>query len=597
MRGVEDLRAYIKQLHSGVTDADLEQLIQDCKKYENNYPNIAQEIQGSVDAVQFRFDGEAAKRNTSIEEVCTSKHFIITIGTQVKADVFKGKSVYSGSNVGSGRIVAETSSRGETLEIKPTELMQRKHNEHKDAHPEFGKALHVYNRHLDFEDATPTRDVEPPVVVIGNPKYKNFLNVKPQEINESIRQRLSRMTELLAHEVKRVTGVAYDPPLKQDSAFNDPRFLIGRLTYEAADEKDAEPKFSADRVIMEIIARHEVGTSLTVVKLPLNFTCLKQNYFLYPNMVIAVEVTGDVFIPETDTLQVHRIIELGSDKDSSTSPQQQNSLPTRMINNKMTVLFFKGPYTMEGNLYFGGINMIDKHVNHFSPQHVIVAGPFIAEELIKGEMESSGLDLAKVRSYFLEKLAESLGKKKVHLTIVQDTEEYDNFFPIPVPYSMETDDELAKKRHVTRVGSPCLLTFAPNFHVAISPGNFQTNVRNLPFKTFDEVPRFGQLMRSFVGQRSLHSLFPGEHPFDVSQQDQLSLENGPQPTVWIYPSTFTQFVREERGVICANPRTIFDGQSFFSALKIEAEVAGEGSMEEELTGNGIDRVRVEVIQF
>ena len=242
--------------------------------------------------------------------------------------------------------------------------------------------------------------------------------------------------------------------------------------------------------------------------------------------------------------------------------------------------------------------MIEKHIQYFRPQHVIVAGPFIPEEQIKGELETSGLCHTQFRSYFLDRLIDYTKKAEVNLTIVQDVQESDNMFPIPVPYTMEESDESKKTHHVTRVGSPCLLDFGKGLTVAVSSGNFQQNTRNLPIKN-EKNPRYSQILKSFVSQHSLHSLFPGEVPFDVTQQSQLSLLDHGLPTVWITPSTFTQFVREERGVICVNPGSVFDGENFRGAVKIETEFLPPNSsrMDEERPRGQDTNTRVDVIRF
>lgn len=596
VRTVDDLRDFIKAHRKDVTDADLSSFIQDCKKYENSYPDmVKKEILNCVDAIVFAMETKATKLNTTIEEACTAKHFVYQIHEMVKKDVFKNKSVYNTSNESTNGATEKTPRDTNKLEIKMTEMMKRIYNTHKVAHPEFGKVLHSHNSHLNFDDAASVRRSDGPTVLIGNFQSKNFLNVKIKEMQQSFRNRLDVMQELLSNELKRVAGVNYILPLAEVKTFDEPTFLIGRLVYEAG-EKDGEPKFSTDRVIMECLVRHETGNSVKVDKFPLNFTGLKQDYFLYPNMVIAVEVTGDLFIMEEDALKVHRIVEVGADKD--VDPDSIPLLPTKFIQSKLTVLFFKGPYTIEGNNYFGGLNMIEKHIEFFKPQHVILAGPFIPPEQIKGELETSGYCHKEVRSKFIDSFVKFTKTKEVHVTIVQDLQESDNMFPIPVPYSMVDSEETQKDYNVTRVGSPCLLAFSNGLTVAVAAGNFQQNTRNLPIKN-EKNPRYSQILKSFVSQHSLHSLFPGEQPFDVTQQSDLSLVETGLPTVWITPSTFTQFVREERGVVCVNPGSIFDGESFRSAVKIDSEhyQPNSGRMDEERSKGNHPNTRVEIIRF
>jgi len=309
-------------------------------------------------------------------------------------------------------------------------------------------------------------------------------------------------------------------------------------------------------------------------------------------MVIAVEVTGDIFLFEEDAFKVHRIIELDSDKD--VDPESIPKMPTRFMKTKQTILFFKGPFTIEGNCYFGGLSMIERHIKYFNPQHVIIAGPFISEEQLKGELLTSGREHKSVIELFLTKLIESTKRVNPHFTIVQDFLESSNIYPIPVPAMMDICGDKSMRSNVTRVGSPCLLSFGSNIRIAISSGNFQMNTRSLPIQN-NKTTRYSQILRSFVSQKSLHSLFPGETPFDVTQQEKLSWPAHLTPTVWLTPSSFTQFLREERGIICANPGSVFDGENFKGAVKIEAEVS---KMDEEgLTDNSRDKVRVEIIRF
>jgi hypothetical protein len=593
VRCVEDLRALIKERHQAVTNQDLEKLIPECKRYEPNYPNIAKDIIPSIEAVYLTAKEEAEMKNKTLEEHCTSQHFVNRLHVMINKDVLKGKTIYAATNESIG---AAQNGHGGTIsrvdEIKSSELMTRLMIIHKEAHPEFGKALHTYNQHLNFDDATTSQTISPPDVLIGNFTVENFLNVKIKDFHDAFRTRLESMQKLLVPEIKRRTGKIYTMPTRENSTtFDEPRFLIGRLTYEMGD-KDTEPKFSKDRIIMECLVTHQVGNSISIAKFPLNFSEVKEDYFLFPNMVIATEVTGDIFLFEEDAFKVHRIIELESDKDLD--PDSIPHLPTRFMKTKQTILFFKGPFTIEGNYYFGGLTMIEKHINYFNPQHVIIAGPFIPEEQLRGELQNSGREHKSVIEHFLTKLIESTKRVNPHFTIVQDFLESSNIYPIPVPSMVEFSHDKSVRSSVTRVGSPCLLSFGPNLRIAISSGNFQVNTRSLPIQN-NKTTRYSQILRSFISQKSLHCLFPGETPFDVTQQEKLFWPAHLMPTVWLTPSSFTQFLREERGIICANPGSVFDGENFKGAVKIQAD---GGKMDEEgLTDNSRDKVRVEIIKF
>ena len=489
--------------------------------------------------------------------------------TAVENDImksFEGISLYASGNDSTGQQQAEVK------RVAITQLAQILIAKHSESHPKRGQSLKVWNSKLDFSNSSRVQRTEIQKI-ISDYKIDNFLYIKPKHFIDAFYNRYNLMETEYKEYFKR-TGVEYQRISHSTQSFEAPTLIFGRLTI------DKEEDFLTDNVQFEFYDNKD-----NLVVCHLNFCKFQdQQYQLFPNMYIAVQVKGDLY-DQSCCLKVCKIFEINSEKDQADENESEGSV----VKKHMTCLVFKGPYNLEGNAYFAGFDMIKHHVQKERPNVIVLIGPFVSDEQFHedaaGELETID-EFANIRDKNIQRLSGIVADidSTCQIVMISDLAEADNVYPVPIPPTIQSQPN-TKGITVHIAGSPCMLSIGGT-PIAFLPQDILTPCNKFPSHVTGK--RFVQTLRSIVSQKCLHPVYPLAYPFDVTQIEQLSWANVISPKLLIYSSRMTSFLGKARGTLVANARPILEDKEFGSFIRIQVDVSSPDS---------VDSIRLDLLQF
>ncbi len=572
---------------------DLKQFIEDTFPYLDHCPSLVDDIDNCFNAVKAECKMEYLKnRNASAMDLekPSNKAFIDRAFKKLSEEKLKKVNRYAAAPK------AEDANQQQSAEIVKTSTMSFKILQHKEAY----KGPHVLkstNEALNFSKSV-REDFILVTPKIRDGKPKNFLYHKPQDFIQTFTAGYERMEKLANQYLPRLrqTDNSRDKDLswyqihrvsKDQNTISEEALILARLTL------DDDGEFNVQKLLAEVL-----DSKNHVRDVYLNFSTVSPDsrQQLFPNMYAILAVEGSL-VDENTPLRVNRIIELDSDQDKLDDLQAKPRAPKRHL----TVLVFKGPYTLNGNAYFGVFEMVRLHVREHNPNLVVLIGPFVPEDQTT---EASELKLLGSYQHVRD---ENIGNFKKMLfdagvrcdiALVPDQAEADNFYPTPLPAAMQVDLKAVRQNpndmsKPTILSSPCLIELKAEdsspVTLAITSQDF---IRNCiaKFHTYSKGKKYLDTLKSVLSQQHLHPAYPMPYAFDVTQQEKLWLAQ--KPDVWVCPSSIISFAEVARGCIVVNPKSVMNGDDYgsFARLQIDTDRASS-----DLPAR--DRVKAEVLQF
>lgn len=582
----------LRSKFSLTTEEQAQRLWSEIEKY-NSLTDLKEDIQNALDAVLYERKKKRDKQMASnaMDEEYPIDRLIKDLISKMQSETFKDLNPFKNTNVPDQSRGNETNQASVAPHHvqKTSNLTEKTHDtkfmvaKHMDAWEEKGQIIKSVNEGLNFQygrDNGVYLDVKK---IKSDYTRNNFLYVKPQHFKEAFLNRLLEMETKLGAYLDSI-GKRYERVESDKRSFDIETIIIGRLTM------DEDDSFLTERVRIEYVTR-----SGALSQCFLNFTDCKGDFLLFPNAYVAVGVVGD-FYDDQVAVRVNSIYEIDSHLDS----MDNSPSPKRDVDTFANILVFKGPYTLNGNAYFGGFDMILHHVyNDQSVNCVVLIGPFLPIEQVtetQAEFETKN-PFEETRRLNFEHLLSRLsakrpGNKPISVVIVPDASEVDNIYPSPIPNPFQNQPQSIKIPNpelVTFASSPCLLRFEigqNNYNVAFSTQDIVKACARAPSKSSD--PRkFLQPMRSLVSQKCLLPIFPYVESFDVTMIDQLNYDDFEKPDVIVQCSVMTHFACKARGTLVCNPKTIFEGNEFGTFARISLDASTRG----------IDGVRVDILKF
>mgnify|MGYP002142190443 FL=1 len=583
---VSHIAPFLSKKIPSITSTQIDVFARKYLRYLGHLPSLPADLLNQIEATLLRLRNQHSSRSANaMDREITPEALLAEVERDFHKEFISGLNLYTAppvSSVQTGNTSALNAHHFRGNEIlkshKAKELLSR----HQHSHSERGNLLKSSNEALDFSLARPAREDSAVKVVLSEPKYTNFLNVKPADFSRAFLDRYESMeTQYKSFFLSK--GISLNRIEPHVKSFEKETVVFGRITL------DSEGDLALERAAFEMIS-----TSGKVVNCLLSFATCTQDFTLFPNMYIAVEVEGD-FYDEDNCLRVKRIYELDSHLDAD----EESISASGTVEEKCTILAFRGPYTFDGNAYFAGFDLVLYHVREAKPTHVILMGPFIPEDQTTANCElefESILTYQDIRSKNLERLHEELYKinNTIQLIIVPDPSEVDNHFPCPTPNKIATSFKPDFPRP-TMLSSPGLFSLFGRLNIAVCTHDLFKAVSRYPHFSSNQskVKRFVHAMRSVVSQHNLHPAFPVFYPFDVTQIASLDFTRDTAPAIFIIPSSLTTFACKSRGTLICNGKSVFEGGSEFgSFIRISVDTGRLNSLER------IDRcVRVDIVQI
>lgn len=553
-----------------VTEDEARRFWSKIEKYDK-YTDLADNVGNTLDLLEY--DRKKASKNTTMDVEYPGERFMIDLEHRMLKDCLKKINIFGGELVKATNGTSGIQDQASNHMIQKTQNAKFLVASHQESHSR-GQILKSANEFLNFKFNSHRPSIFNVAPIKSDFKIGNFLYVKPEHFQSSFRDRFNDMEAKISAYLSR-TGLSYKPLDESTRAFDKPTIIIGRLSID-----DDDYSFLAERISLEYIT-----TNGSVKQCFLNFTSCASEYHLFPNAFVAVEVQGD-FYDSSTSLTVKNIYEIDADLDAQDNVDRQ----PRDVDKFANVMVFKGPYVHNGNAYFSGFDMILNHLrDDRSVNCVVLIGPFIpVEQITEGETEIMKLSsFANTRKENLNHFIDQARKinNDLSVVIVPDASEADCMYPTPLPkLSVEI-----KGGEVYQVSSPCLLNFqvqGASYKVAIGTQDLVKNCLRMPSKSADP-KKYVQLLKSIISQRCLQPVFPYAEPFDVTQINQLSFSDEQRPDVFITCSAMTHFAARIRGTIVCNPRTIFEGESFSTFIRLGLDASQ----------TGVDGVRADILRF
>lgn len=572
-----------KLLH--VTEDQAQRLWADIEKY-NSLIDLKELTEDSLDAVFINHKQNAKKRqqNEMDEEYPVDK-LINKVFEQMKRDKLALLNPYNSTTAPTTTTAgAAPNPKQSAVSLHPTQnsfIEKTQHtkfmiSKHLEACEDKGQKIKSVNEELDFKFGRENNAYLEVKKIKSDFTRNNFLYVKPQHFQDAFSNRFLEMEVKIGSYLESI-GKKYDRIQDDVKSFATETIIIGRLTM------DEEDSFVSERICIEYLT--DKGNMHHCF---LNFSSCKSEFLLFPNAYVAVGVVGDFYDIST-ALTVKSVFEIDSHLDAS-----DDHVPAkREIDKFSNVLVFKGPFTQNGNAYFGGFDMILHHIQaDMSASCIVLIGPFLPiEQLVEGQIEfATKNSFNMIRASNFSNFFTNLYKLKpsMAVVIVPDASEVDNIYPSPIPNTLQFVKVLNPEL-LTLASSPCLLSFEvgqAKYRIAINTQDIVKACVRYPSNSKD--PRkFIQPMRSLVSQRCLLPIFPYVEPFDVTMIDQLSFQEEDKPDIIVCCSVMTQFACKARGTIVCNPKTIFEGDDYGSFVRIALDASSKGT----------DGVRVDVLKF
>lgn len=571
---------------------DLRQFVDETYPYLGQKPDLVDDIDNSFFAVKVDWNLESQKNRSASSmdlERPSSRAFIDRAFKKLQEEKLRHINLYSG-------VARAADAQAQPQGIEKTQLMSFKILQHKEAY-KGPKVLKGLNEGLNFSKSLREDFFTPLPRPLGG-KQRNFLYHKPQDFANAFAAGYERMEKLanqylpkfrLAENSKDKDASWYriHRVSREENTISEEALILARLTL------DDDGEFNAQKMLAEV---WDSKNNVREVYLNFSTVAADSRQQLFPNMYAVLAVEGSL-VDENTPLRVNRVIEIDSDLDRLDEAQTQPRAARRHV----TVLVFKGPFTIDGNAYFGIFEMVRLHVREHNPHLVVLVGPFVPEDQA---VEASEL---KLRGSYQQVRDENLGnfKKMLYdagvrceIALVPDQAEADNFHPTPLPAMQDVDLKLVRQNpnDISKplvLGAPCILEVktdaAPPVTIAFSSQDF---IRNFiaKYHTFSKTKKYLDAMRSVLSQFHLHPAFPMPYAYDVTQHERLCLAQ--KPDVWVCPSSIVSFAELARGCIVVNPRAVLNGDDYgsFARLQIDTDPASH-----DLPAR--DRVKAEVLQF
>lgn len=562
----------IKDHQAGVREEHLKELWETLIKYKTVIKNLPDEVDNAASAVKFAMVQQKKKHN-GMDVESNPESFVRDVLKKLKVEKLDKINLYTINN----QAPAEESTKG-TRMVEEKQGIVKSNNArikiltHKEANEEMGKVVKSSTENLTFKFGQTLHRPHSMKRTISDYKLNNFLYVQPKDFAKSFKSRY----DFMENKIKHCKKINFNRVEAHTKNFDVPTVVLARLTY------DEEDDFMLERIMGELLTDKE-----TVVQCYLNFSTCQGEFHLFPNAYVAVEVQGD-FYDKNSALRVNKIFEIDSELD----PADIADARTETVTDYLNIMVFKGPFTLDGNAYFSGFDMIRHHIERDkSINYLVLIGPFVPEDQATAtahapEMHSKAT-FKEIREENIYKFYSEVKKmnNNISIIVVPDITEADNIFPYPIPsYQFDNRSDLYT------VSSPCLLTFEVanrEYSVAIGSQDVLKNILKFPQKSA-ESRKFFQAIKSIVSQRNLMPVFPLPEPFDVTNISLLNIADESQkPDVFVMCSSITQFAFKARGVTVCNPKTIFDGDNFGHCARIYLDAHHRGS-------NG---VRVDILKF
>ena len=577
---------------SKCSEADLAQFIEDTYAYYCHTPVLLEDIENSFYAVKVDWNLESQKnRNASSMDLerPSNRSFIDRAFKKLQGEKLHHINLYS-----AGGKASESQAHAE--EITKTTKMSLRIIQHKEAY-QGAKVLKGLNEGLNFSKSAREEYISV-APKIKETKQRNFLYHKPQDFLNAFTAGYERMERLANQFLPKYRLLENDRERdvrwykvhrvsEEQNTISEETLILARLTL------DDDGEFNAQKLLGEVM---DSKNNTREVYLNFQNVAPDSRQQLFPNMYAVLAVEGSL-VDENTPLRVNRIVEIDCDQDKRDEAQTA----ARAVRRHMCVLVFKGPFTFDGNAYFGILEMVRLHAKEHNPNLVLLIGPFVPEDQAT---ETSEL---KVRGSYQHLRDENLGnfKKMLYdagvrceIAIVPDQSEADNFFPTPMPAMPPVNTALVRQNpsDITKLlsfSSPCLLELKTDqsapITIAVTSQDFLRNYI-AKFYTFSKSKKYLDAMKSVISQLHLHPAYPMPYPYDVTLQEKLCLDQAPD--LWVCPSSIVSFAELARGCMVVNPKSVLNGDDNGSFARLLIDTSPESH-----DRTARDRVKVEILQF